>query len=52
MTAALRFSSTRSTHDPKLVAKLAQAAKAIRTIAIAAIYLGAVRPAPRAVEAA
>src|SRR6185436_13008912 len=38
MTAALRFSSTRSTHDPKLVAKLAQAAKAIRTIAIAAIY--------------
>jgi transketolase len=38
MTAAVRLSSTRSTHDPKLIAKLAQAAKAIRTIAIAAIY--------------
>jgi transketolase len=38
MTAAVRFSATRSTHDPKLIAKLGAAAKAIRTIAIAAIY--------------
>lgn len=36
--AALHLSSTRSTHDPKLLAKLAHAAKAIRTVSIAAIY--------------
>jgi transketolase len=38
MTAARHPSSTRSTHDPKLVAKLALAAHAIRTVSIAAIY--------------
>lgn len=38
MTTGLALTSTRSTHDPKLLVKLAQAANAIRTIAIAAIY--------------
>lgn len=38
MTAALSLRSTRSTHDPKLMARLAAAAHEIRTISIAAIY--------------
>jgi transketolase len=38
MNAALSNRSTRSTHDPKLLAKLAVAAHAIRTVSIAAIY--------------
>ena len=38
MNAALSLRSTRSTHDPKLIAKLATAAHAIRTLSIAAIY--------------
>jgi len=38
MNAALSLRSTRSTHDPKLLEKLATAAYAIRSVAIAAIY--------------
>jgi transketolase len=38
MTAALALRSTRSTHDPKLLLKLAEAAHAIRTVSLAAIY--------------
>jgi len=38
MTAALHLCSTRSAHDPELLAKLASAAHAIRTISIAALY--------------
>ena len=38
MNAALSLRSTRSTHDPKLLAKLSTAAYAIRSVAIAAIY--------------
>jgi len=38
MNAALSLRSTRSTHDPKLLAKLATAAHAIRTVSVAAIY--------------
>jgi transketolase len=38
MVPALPLRSTRNRHDPKLIAKLAAAAHAIRTISIAAIY--------------
>ena len=38
MMAALSLRSTRSKHDPKLIANLAAAAHAIRTVSIAAIY--------------
>jgi transketolase len=38
MIAALSLRSTRSTHDPKLMARLAAAAHEIRTLSIAAIY--------------
>jgi transketolase len=38
MVAALPLRSTRNRHDPKLIAKLAVAAHAIRTVSIAAIY--------------
>jgi transketolase len=38
MAAALSLRSTRSTHDPKLMARLAAAAREIRTLSIAAIY--------------
>lgn len=38
MVAALPLRSTRTRHDPKLIAKLAVAAQAIRTVSIAAIY--------------
>jgi transketolase len=38
MAAALPLRSTRSRHDPKLIAKLATAAYAIRVMSIAAIY--------------
>src|SRR5262249_50995476 len=38
MVAALSLRSTRSTHDPKLMARLAAAAHEIRTLSIAAIY--------------
>ena len=38
MVAALSLRSTRSTHDPKLMVRLATAAREIRTLSIAAIY--------------
>ena len=38
MVAAVSLRSTRSTHDPKLMARLAAAAQEIRTLSIAAIY--------------
>ncbi len=38
MNAALSLRSVRSTHDPKLMARLATAAREIRTLSIAAIY--------------
>lgn len=38
MSAALSLRSVRSTHDPKLITRLAAAAKDIRTLSIAAIY--------------
>src|SRR5947207_4898146 len=45
MATALHRTSTRSAHDPTLIAKLAEAAAAIRALAIAAIYrAGSGRP--------
>jgi len=38
MSAVLSLRSVRSTHDPKLISRLAAAAKDIRTLSIAAIY--------------